>query len=56
MAIGMAAEAAERARDARRGAEEAFFHPRVVSTLAFPKEYRLAVIVPLFLLEAFPLA
>ena len=55
VAIGMAAAAAERARDARRGAEEAFFHPRVVSTLAFPKEYRLAVIVPLFLPTLFPL-
>ena len=49
------ARASARARDARRVAESAFYHPEFTAEMYFPPEFSMAVYVPLFLPTAMPL-
>ena len=52
---GFGARASARARDARRVAESAFYHPEFTAEMYFPPEFSMAVYVPLFLPTAMPL-
>ncbi len=52
---GRGASASAFARDARKVAESAFYHPEFNAEMYFPPEFSMAVYVPLFLPTAFPL-